>query len=433
MFRGFVALLLSTSMRLLTNMVLFILMARAWGAEPFGQFMYLISVSALFTLLCEYGFTQQILKEVGGDPARVDECLGEFITAKFLLTLVSGIGALVYIVAVGLPLTASLTLLLLLAANTILSYADFFLTFLKAKTIYAQETRVTIIGNAILFLLAVVCIFAFTANALIVALAFLGARAIHLFLAVSAYRRFISSVIHIQWRFGRAFQTVKTSFPYGIDVAVGVAFANMDGILVSNTLGYAANGVYQAAARFYQGASLLPPLFAGLFLPQVARARAAGDDPEARRLINNMYYAMVGIGVVALICFFLSKPLIAYLYQSTQLRNASDLMPLFGVLVLVRFVAAAQGITVTVLGGQAIRAGLFTAALAVLLVLGIFLLRQIGLPGIVLASGIAYALLSMAFWMWIDSKGYRHRKMMLPLHAAAAVFFFVYCGQLAFK
>lgn len=434
MLRGFIALLLSMGIRLLTSMVLFIFMAHAWGAEPFGRFMYVLSIATLLTLFCEFGFSQQILKEAGEAPERVDELMSRFLNAKLWLTLCTWMGVIGYSVTGALTIEMAVALCLLTLSSTILSYADYFLAFLRARGHYKKEMEVTAAGNIALFLLAAAAIhWASVERMAFVCLAFIAARFFNFLLAVRAYRLIVSPTITLVMNLKQALGTMKKSLAYGIDVAVGTAFANVDGILVSNVLGFAANGVYQAAARFYQGACLLPPLFASLFLPKISRAISMRQTADAQHLIRRLYVSMILLGLLIMAAFTLSGPVIDLIYHDESLSKAAALMPLFGILIFIRFIAAAQGIMVTALNGQAVRVALFVIALAVLVSAGFPLLKLQGLQGIILASTIAYIVLSTSFWIWVDTKGHAYRKLISVSHLLAFSMLAFYFSKLTFR
>lgn len=419
MLRNFGALLLSTLMRVLTNMVLFVIMARLWGAESFGQFMYMISVATLLTLLCEFGFTQQILKEAGTCHEATDELAARLINGKFWLTLLTWAAATVYLLVGGLPPNLILPFVLLLASSTVLSFADFFSTFLKAKFFYKEDVKISLWANVVLFGVAMLAVYFWPEQFLPVSIVFFLARCIHLGLAVRQYRQSISTSMQVSIHFGRAVAVIRQNVAYGLDVAVGTAFANVDGLLVTHFLGYAANGIYQGAARFYQGASLLPPLFASLFLPRLARAIDQDKPDMVSRLTVMMYTSMLALGFLILIFFWFSGSLLHFIYNDSQLNEAATLMPVFGVLVLVRFLAASQGITVTVLSGQKIRGMLFLGSLLLLIILGAWLLPVYGVAGIVIAASLSYLSLSFSFWFWIQKQGHSHTALMLAGHTLA--------------
>ena len=86
MLSGFISLSITMCVRLLVAVVIFLHMASVWNAQAYGEFMYLFSVATLFVMMVDYGFSNQILKEVGGNPKAVQSIMAAFIGIKLWIT-----------------------------------------------------------------------------------------------------------------------------------------------------------------------------------------------------------------------------------------------------------------------------------------------------------------------------------------------------------
>ena len=49
--------MISTGVRLLTNLVLFVVLAHVWGPVVFGVFMYPYAIASILVRIVDYGFT----------------------------------------------------------------------------------------------------------------------------------------------------------------------------------------------------------------------------------------------------------------------------------------------------------------------------------------------------------------------------------------
>lgn len=404
--RQFTVLGTSTLIRLLTGFVLFVLIAREWGAARFGEFMYCFAVAGLLVQVCEYGFSQQILREIGRDPASTRQRMGVFFATKLWLTLFAWLGAGIFALASGLGADAALTLVLLLLSATLMSFCDFLMACFRALGHYGREAAVTLKGNVAYFGLALAALL-FGAEGVGVAVAMVLGRILHFFVTVTEFRRHLPGAIDIDLKFRTVWPVMRGGVAYGLDVGVATAFANLDTVLLAILLGYESVGIYQAGARFYQGAALLPSIFAGIFLPRMARA--ADHPAEFAILTRRLYWSTLAIAVSVCGAFIIGAEGQKWIYPEPSLQGVGDLMPWFGLLVLVRFIAASQGITVTALGGQAVRAKLFLASLALMVLSAFPLVAAFGLPGMILAICLAYAFLSTGFWLWVEQQGVHTR------------------------
>lgn len=359
MIKHFAALGLTTFIRLLTGFVLFVLIAREWGAAAFGEFMYFFSLAALFVQLCEYGFSQQILRDIGKEPTSASERMGEFFAAKIWLTGLTLVCTSVYVAVAGLSMQQMFMLLLLLIAAALMSYSDFMMACFRATGRYGRETVITGFGNTVYFVLALVALY-FGTGGIWVAAAFALGRLLHLLVTLFEYNRSMSRWQQPDFRFSAVFQTIKSGAVYGLNIAVGMLFINLDTIFISHTLGFGATGTYQAAARFYQGAAMLPPIFAGVFLPKIAAA--IGDNTKLNQLVAKLNWSMLAVAILVS-TFFLSGPYFyGWIYPDPSLAAVGHLLPWFGVLIIVSFYASAQGIIVTAYAGHSLRASMLIAA-----------------------------------------------------------------------
>lgn len=406
MIRSFLALGVSTAVRLLVGLVLFALIAREWGAARFGEFMYLFSVSTLLVLACEFGFSQQILKEVGKDPSIVGRRLGELFAAKIWLTAMAWIALATFAILTGLSKNQIIVLILLMAAASLMSYSDFMMAGFRAIGLYSNEAVLTLRGNLVYFILGAGAVF-LGLDMFGVAVSLVLGRTIHLLLTVVEYRKRVRNMQFRMFGFKNAWSIVRGGIAYGLDVAVATLFVNLDTVMISHLLGFESTGIYQAGARFYQGAALLPPIFAGVFLPHMARI--ASDRQLLSKSINRLYWLMLGAAILVTAGFVIGAHYFEWVYPDPSLRSVGELLPWFGLLVLVRFNAAAQGITVTALGGQAARALMFVVALLVMAVSAYPLLNKFGVVGMVFANCLAYAALAAMFWIWSEKQGINSR------------------------
>ncbi|MBT0962764.1 oligosaccharide flippase family protein [Denitromonas iodatirespirans] len=406
MIKQFTVLGMSTLIRLLTGFVLFVLIAREWGAGRFGEFMYFFAVAGLLVQVCEYGFSQQILREIGRDPDTTRQRMGVYFATKLWLTMFAWIFAGIFALVTGLRADGAATLGLLLLAATLMSYSDFLMACFRALGHYGKEASVTLEGNVAYFGLALAAVL-FGAEGTGVAAAMVLGRIVHLLATVVEFRRHVPGSIKVDVRFGAVWPVMRGGGAYGLDVGVATAFANLDTVLLAILLGYESVGVYQAGARFYQGASLLPSIFAGIFLPRMARA--AEDPVEFGLLARNLYWSTLAIAFAVCGVFVIGAEGQAWIYPEPSLQDVGALMPWFGLLVLIRFIAASQGITVTALGGQTVRAKLFLVALALMVASAFPFVEAFGLTGMILAISVAYAFLSIGFWVWVERQGVRTR------------------------
>ena len=423
MFKNFIALGLSTLVRVLTGFVLFVLIAKHWGASSFGQFMYLFSVVSLLVLACEFGFSQQILREVGRTPERASQLMASYMGAKVWLTVFAFVLALLFVIVTRQTLVASLTLLLLLLAATLLSYSDFLLACMRALGRFSNETRVTLKGNLICFAAGLAALYA-GGGFLGVSVAWMCARLLHMLITWKEYRRHVPERLRLELHAREVIPVIRRGAAYGVDGMVATVFMNIDTILISHMLGSAATGLYQAGVRFYQGACLIPPIFGSLYLPRLARA--VEDKNIFGHHFRQLSRGLMVSGLLFTLGFVFSEFYIGFVFKEADFSSLETLLPWFGVLLFTRYIASIYGTVLTALGGQSMRVVIYMISLLTMIVFALMLMPVYGVVGMIFAVTIANVVLVAGLGWWISRYRLRIHAIWLASVIAAALFGFVY-------
>lgn len=423
MFKNFMALGVSTLVRVLTGFVLFILIAGTWGVALFGHFMYLFSVVSLLVLACEFGFSQQILREVGRTPERAGALMSSYFGAKVWLTAGAFALALVFSVISRFDGVSWLVLLLLLLAAALQSYSDFLLACLRALGRFTHETRVTFLGNVLYFGAATGALYAH-GGIVGVSAAMAAARVLHLLITWRAYRCHVAEKLVCDLRPRPAIAVIRRGAAYGIDGAVAQVFMNVDTILINHVLGPAATGLYQAGARFYQGAMLLAPIFGSLFLPRLARA---GDDNALfGRQFRQLSLGLIVSGLLLALTFIVGSSVVGIILRHADFERLAVLLPWFGVLIFARYTASIYGTVLTALGGQSVRVLIYIVSLVVMVLAALLLLHRVNVVGMILAVILAHLVLSAGLALWIRRYRLRVQGIWLATTIGSALTAWVY-------
>src|SRR6266852_2655435 len=89
--------LLSQLIRLFTNALLFVGVARFYGPIGFGQFTAAHTLSTIFLLLSEYGFDTLLVTEIAHDRERAPQIVGTYFSVKVILAVVSTLLMIVFV------------------------------------------------------------------------------------------------------------------------------------------------------------------------------------------------------------------------------------------------------------------------------------------------------------------------------------------------
>lgn len=397
MIRGLSQIAASTLIRLATGIFTFIYAASVWNAADFGAFMYGFSVSAMLVLCCEFGFTQQILRDVGVSPPSIGAIFSRFLAAKFFLAALLLILSLP-VAALFFELRGELLLqfMLLLLAALFTSFSDLVLSALRALGAYGSEVRASTVSNTIAVTIFIGLI-ASGGSPTHLAIAFAIARLAQM---LFFYRIFARPWINIRTvrnnlAVSDLMATLKAGCPYASDVFVGAALVNLDMILVARILGYVEAGVYQAAARLSQGVGVVFAVVASYFLPRMA---AEAVNRDADRVITKRLFVVTAIlGAMLMSGFFVAHIFYQSMPPGSPLNVSSALLPGFAVLVVPRLLSGSLGVILTAQGKQSIRAVLYAAALLIFAACAVVFVNRIGVWGVILSYGVTYSLLAIGF------------------------------------
>jgi O-antigen/teichoic acid export membrane protein len=353
--KNFLLTAISIISRLSTSFLLFILFARFWGPVDYGIFAYVFSITAVAVLVIEFGLQNYLLREISFKPKLATFFIRDSLWLKIVFM---PLYLILTLVIFGVHDDEAMLLLAipLIIATCVLSFADFFIAPLRAFERYDLETY-TVIFNNIFQLLVLVVYLIYGAGPVEIAWMLVLTRIVQLVISVVIMKMVIKE---INFKFP-GFHKIKHSFlhslPYGLDGFITTLWTQMDIILVRYMYGVHLLGLYSAGQRTIQAASALAPIIGNVMIP---RLTTSSDNSKEKWKSNKR----ICIFIMALSGLMLSLPLIIFnelvvlqLFGSDYMGLA-ELLPYFGMLVFVRFMASAFGILLTGAGMQSHRVGI---------------------------------------------------------------------------
>ena len=142
---------LTTTARLLTNVVLFVLLARAWPVDQFGEFVYWFTAATIVALIVDFGFSQSLLRDIGRDRDRAGDFVREVSLAKAVLAGLVGIGALAAFAVGAWDMHTTMLFLMLLAGAMLATFGESLNATWRGVGNFAEETRVVVLSSVVLF------------------------------------------------------------------------------------------------------------------------------------------------------------------------------------------------------------------------------------------------------------------------------------------
>jgi len=421
---------LSTALRLLTGVVVFIVMARMWGPERFGTFMYWFTATSLSALIVDYGFGQQLMREIGLDKTQTRRLLSGIFSAKCLLT--AGMVLLFGVASIS-PWGQAQPLLLfwvLLLACIFSSFADTFNAAFRGLGQYHEETVIAAWVNFLHFGL-VLALLALNYGVVEVATGFLISRVLFLLLAFRTYNRLVPvDDLNDEHPIVMGVRNLKVGFPFAAEAVFTNFQSQADTLIVHHFLGAGAVGIYQAGLRLMQGANTFAQVLSNVYLPSMASK--VGDKSGLKLLANRLFWQMLLLGTISMLVFGFGAKTITHALYGTRYEELIQLMPWFGVLLLLRYIAASHGVTLSAVGLQSTRVVAVFTALVTLFVATYLLVPQFELLGMLFASIAAVGCLYFVYALTLALRGYPlgiNKLNAAALVAVAGMTFFLITGN----
>lgn len=378
---------ITTAVRLLTGIVLFILLARLWGPHNFGLFMYWVTVTSIMSMLVDYGFTPKILREVGKQPNQVGRIMGETLNAKIALACLLILFAALFSILTAQSLQDSLLMWLLLLAAIGFSFGDMICTPFRALGAFHQETKVVVLSNGLHFIL-IACV-AYAGYSLeVVAATFAISRIIFLVFAIQFYAKFVGVVVWPLKKARSAYAEIRSGWAYAVDMGIVNLYTQIDTVLLKHFLGNYQVGIYQSGARILQGMFIFSQIINNVYVPQIAKHE--NEQEKLKKIINRMSIEILILGALGYLGFLYGAEFFQTKLFGNEYVGLVELFPFFALLITCRYFTSAYGILLVGLGQQKYRIYVTISALLVLLVLSLLLIPKYQIKGLIISIIVSY-------------------------------------------
>lgn len=382
----------SVFIRLLTGLVLFVFLARLLGVSQFGLFMYWFTITSLIGIVVDYGFSQQILRDIGQNPDRVKEIINKIIAAKLVLSAIVIIGTLVTTPFINAPFENVLLMWALLISVLLNSFAETFNAAFRGIGHFHEETYVVSQSNIVQFF--IVLLLAWLGHDLvIIGIGYVLARLFFLYQSQRAYCLLTHDTVRPT--FISVQNTLKNGFTFAAEAGVTNFQSQVDTLVVGFLLGPAAVGLYQAGLRLMQGANTFAQVLNNVYVPSMAGK--FDQRPELVRLTSSLYTKMTLIGIVGALAFIFGGDWFVHHIYGKNYVDLTPLMPNFGILLMLRYMAGIHGVSLSASGLQSVRVYSVVLALIIMLISAFLLIPEYGLQGMLLASIISISALQIAY------------------------------------
>lgn len=400
---------ISISARLITNVLLFLILARYYGPESFGSFSAAHTFSMLFLLLADFGFDALIMTEIARNKNRTVDTFQKYIPPKILFSCIAII--LLWITGAFIPGSDLTRLLIYILSGNMLftTFSNMFFAVFKGIEQFQHEAKISSIINIIL--LAVVLILsAFHSDIYIIAIAMVLSRLLSLVMSIFIFRK-IFSYAKIKLNFREWNKDLKLVFTFGIHLLFGTLYFQIDTILLMSIKGDYEVGLYQSVFKLTVLILIIPEIFVSVILPTLTRFYSENDFKWKK--LGNIFFKVLFLSSlpISLILYEYAEQILTIVYGSTEFLSAASVLRLASFIIFIRFSVEPFAMLLTATGRQSIRTFIVIAATIINLILNLIFIPTYGILGAIqvsivtnLFAGILYVTFNFRIFLgWMSN------------------------------
>ncbi len=362
---------LSLTLKAMSSIVFFIILARVVNVETFGNFMFYYSVATIVVLLIDYGYSITLIKDLTKNPTKTAEIINISFISKVVLSSI----ILIFSVFIS---SGNYLFTVIILALTFDSFNQFFCFGYRAIDKFKLETKVSTISTAI-HVITIIPITLISKDIQVITLTFLFTKCLGLIYSHYIFRK--------EYNFNKfrlvkkkiLLGTLSTNFPYMIHILIGTLYMQVDTILIKSFLGDENVGLYQGPARILAGGIILVNVFNSVFLPRFSSVK--GNKSKLISLSKKMRLYTLSCGfLISSILYLFSYNIITLLF-GIEYAASSNVLKIMAVVLMIRFFSSQYGTILTISNRQKLRAGAVSVALVINALSNIILIPHYGLEG----------------------------------------------------
>jgi O-antigen/teichoic acid export membrane protein len=386
---------ITTVLKLLTNVVLLLILARNLGPDTFGLFIYPYTLSSLIILIVDYGFNLQVVRNIAIDNNRFHDIITQTLFAKILLTVFVLINTFIFtIILIGFDYFDWTVFYILLGSATLNSFALLFNLSFRGLNLFHKEAKVTVLSSILTFV--IICSMVFLEYDLIgISLGFVISKGLYLFISWYEYQSLVINEKYILPSWIKIIGIIRTGFPFAAHALIGTLYFQVDTIIIKHYLDMESVGLYQAGMRFTIGGLFLAEVLSNVNLTRMATTR--DNDGEILRIAKSMTRHCIAIGTIGYIIMNAGAYWITNFVYGSSYILTSNLLPLFGLILLLRYWCVSYGILLTIADRQVVRLFIVASAFIINVILNIYLISKFYLIGSVIAGVIVHIYLIIIY------------------------------------
>ena len=344
---------LSQAIRLLTNLFVFVGIARLYGPKIFGQFSIAYTVATMCIVIADFGFDVLLTTEIARNRSEAARTGKRYFSLKIIFASISSL----IMIAIPTFQTFSEESRLLIYVLTIFviltTFNNFFYAIFRGFEKFEFETKISFTSNLVLIVL--LAVFGFMKVHLVyLMLIFIFARLLSVTLCgIKATHLIGENICKIDFSGWKT--TLNRVLIFGFHFIFGNLFFQLDTVLLGIWKGDRDVGIYKSAFNVMTLVLLVPDIAIATMLPVLSRLHH--ESIPKWQLVSKLLYKMLFLIAlpVSLIIFVAPEEIIKIIYGKRLFDQAIPILKIFSLVILVRFAAEPFALMLTTARKQYIR------------------------------------------------------------------------------
>ncbi|MBU1100661.1 MAG: flippase [Bacteroidetes bacterium] len=336
---------LTMMFRLLTNVIVFWLIARIYGKAIFGQFTTAHTFATVFILFADFGLDVLLATEL---PRRIENGYKLFNTL-FTIKIIFSVIAFLSMNSLAFFYSFSFEVKILISFFSFYvvfsTFTNYFNALFKGKEKLEYETRISFIVNSGTLIFTLIFIY-FDLGILWVAGVFVSIRIIGLILA-TYYSYHLLPEISFKFDLSEVKSIKNDIIIFGVFFLFGNLFFQLDTILLAFWQGDESVGIYQSVFKLMMLPIVIPDIFVASLMPTLSRLNVIDKDKwKAIGFFFNKLLMIIAVPITIFI-FLYAEQILIFIYNKEEFLQATSLMQIFAFILFIRFFCEAFGLSLT--------------------------------------------------------------------------------------
>jgi O-antigen/teichoic acid export membrane protein len=419
--------LLSISSRLITNSVVFLIVARNYDENIFGQFTFAHTLATILIVFADFGLDILLVTEISKSQNDRVDIFNKYFGYKIVFSILAS--ASIFLVTTIGSITYNAKILAYVFSSFVIfsSLTNFLYALFKGMEQFKYETINTFITNVFLFVLIII-LSLFKISILIIAITFVLSRLLSLILAFLKARKILPG-IKIKFDLSTWKRENKKIVVFGLQLIFAYLLFYIDTILLAFWSNDYNVGIYQSVIKLVALVLVIPDVLINSLLPVLSRLYVENKNQWFR--LSSLLCRILILIVLPIVFFIIvySNKIIEIIYGPNKFIEAIPIFRIFAIIIFIRFAVESFALMLTTSNKQNIRMIIVIAGTFVNMAINYIFIPKYGAMGATIVAFITNSVVGIGF-VYFNYKLFLQAiinyKIILPVFFLCSVYIILY-------